>query len=309
MNAIIQCRFCGSKVIASDPSAKSINCPQCAASLPVEALWNVNAANTVAQDTAPEERLRGKGFPFVWMLLVFPFAILILCTVIPLTVMGEWAGVCVGLFVGGGLTALTLLRMGGRWTAGRAVWAAVVVLFWCGCSVSLELEKSRVRKEFGPIQTEFANFKAPLIFQKHPLKPKLFPLFIQSRGQSARIPNAPALPRKFDEYDLYKELPETLKAVKLEDVQSLALIEYGWQSDTHIGFCKVTVVDRKTRAVVASKSLQFKGAASTPPAPGLTMAKGPQPTKDDVIAYLRTLPVEAERSDSVETPESADEIP
>jgi hypothetical protein len=305
MNAIIQCRFCGSKVIASDPSAKSINCPQCAASLPVEGLWNVNAA---AIPGAPpidpvQPPARAKGFPFFLMLLAFPFGLVIFCTALPLFVMSQWAGVAVGLAIGGSTLLFTFRAMRGRWTPGLIIWVIAFASVWIAANVKISQEKHEILKTFGPLKSEFATFAAFKPVQPRPIKPKLFPLFIQERGEKASLPGAPALPANFDDFDLYKHLPDSLKPTSIESVETIALLEWGWRSDTHLGFCKVTVIDRKTRTVVATKTLNT---AAIPPL-AIGTWYGPQPTHNDVLGYLGKLPLQAEALSTPDLPERAEE--
>ena len=292
MSAVLTCRFCGLAITVQDPAATHVACPHCGASLPVDAQWNpgpgdqAGAAASTGATAAPIEKPR--RFPFISLLLVFPFATLILCTSITMVSTQQWGGLVVGLILGGGLMLVTLFRMRGRWTVGRTLFASAVVIFWLGICISMELEKSAIRKTFGPLKTEFAGFQIPDNRQKHPIKPKLFPLFLQGRGKGDFTADRPALPQMLEEVNIYKDLPPNIKATTPEEVRSIAMIEWGWENNNTVGTCKVVVIDRKSREVVAAKTLR-----GPPPGAMASIGRATQPSEKDVIAYLSTLPLEA----------------
>ena len=295
-------------VAITDPAAKHVACVHCGASLPVSVQWQAETGPTgpTVADGVSAETAKPRRFPFISLLLVFPFGTLMLCTVIPLTTMRQLGSAFCGLLIGGGLILLALYRMRGRWSVGRALFASAVVVFWLGICVSMEFEKAGIRRKFEPLKAEFAHFKIPTSTQQRAIKPKLFPLFVQSRGQDNYTSDGPALPLTFDEFDIYKGLPRVMRAVTADEAQSVALIEWGWQSDA-VGTCKIVVIDRKTRGVVASKTLSVPKPAESVPTPGMPAAHGTQPTAKDVIAYLSTLRLEAASAEA--GADAADEFP
>ena len=130
------------------------------------------------------------------------------------------------------------------------------------------------------------------------LRPKVLPVALTKKGAKkgdAKTPPEVAV-------ELYRSLPDSLRAAGPDEVQTVVLLDYGWNywgtyhnqvagnaGNAYVGTCVVTVMDRKSRLVVASTTLE---SPERPPTEKLTAMEwyGPQPGDEEIVKYLQGLP-------------------
>lgn len=292
--ASFKCMFCGTPLTVPDNGAKTATCPNCMASLPVPDSSAMN--EPVGAPESPNAVQAQKGFPFVLIPFVSPLAIMFLGVIVPMAMTKEWSGMVVSALIGGGLALVVLLGMRGRWTLFRGLWVLLFAGVWFAACLGSGIEKRAVQREFAPVQAEFAGYLPPparIVTAARPIKLKLFPLFLHSRGKTRVERDAPSLPILAEDFRLYKDLPPSLRAVNAAEVQSVVIVDWGWDGDSRLGTCDVTVVDRKTRTILAATSLTQADTSTAPHAPDW---RGTQPSIKDVLGYLQKLNIEAERT-------------
>jgi len=247
----------------------------------------------------PNAAAAQKGFPFLLLLIASPLAIMFLGVVIPTVLTKEWGAMTLSLLLGGPLALLVLFRMRDRWTLFRALWVLMLAGIWFAACYSVGFEEQSIQRRFTGVQKEFAGFVPPparAVVTARPIKLKLFPLILHSRGKTRVESDAPSLPSYSEEIKLYRDLPETLKAATDADVRSVVVVNWGWDKNTHDGTCEVSVVERKTRTILAATTLRHVNMSSMAQS---TSVPRVQPTASDVLNYLKTLTVEAESTNQV----------
>ena len=328
------CTYCGARLDAAVATADGrVICPNCKAAI---AVGDVPSTAPTAQPVAPSADVqaikqwietaspaeldslgqavaqakgdpRTKSFPYLMMLAAMPVAVVFIAAGISAVFTNEWDAVTGCFICGAGALAVLMHFMRGRWTSGRAIWTLTLLLIWSGASINVGLGK-RVVLPFKPLEVEFAAFQPPgrsaaEAASPTPLRPKLFPLVIHSRGDRNQDPLPAMAPRHLYDIEIYKQLPPQLKPASLNEVHTVVLLDWGWTKraesqdknaggvhGVYLGTCEIKVIDRDTRAVIAQTTLQSnKGPTSVDAGRLSSDWYGPQPSDKDVIAYLNAL--------------------
>ncbi len=284
-----KCAFCGSPLSVPDTGVKTIVCPNCMGTLPLP-------SEPVGDGPLAELPNAQKGFPFIHMLLVAPLAILFLGVLLQMWLSRQWGAAAIAVVLGGTAAAVLLIRMRGRWTLFRVLWIMALSGVWVAANYHVGMRKQWVQRTFAPVQTEFAGYVPPpsrVVTASRLIKLKLFPLILHGRGKTRVESNAPTLPISSEDFKLYEELPPTLKAANAAEVQSVVVVNWGWDATTRAGTCDITVVERKTRMILAATKLTHADTSAEAHGPDW---RGVQPSVKEVLSYLEKLGIEAERT-------------
>ncbi len=223
-----------------------------------------------------------------------------------------WWATLIFSAVGIVLVALTVSSMSGRWTRGRRLCGTVAVLVGVAAAVggaSSLRQKAAASKDFHLIVGELKSIeldpktgqwliKDVLPPDGHtPCKGSIVPVLVFKRGSQQRPPDR--LTPVFD-VDLYGAMPAGLRASSVQDAKTLAFVDWwynpvgkapgkgGGKGMAFVGTCTITVVDRSTRRIIDSKTLV---SPEIPTVQGGNHEFGPQPSVEEVIQYLQSVPV------------------
>jgi hypothetical protein len=327
---------CGKRfVLRDDQLGKSIRCPGCGAALAatreasaeavptrpappssgasgpeaLAALFNnmsPRGARKFAAALNASGPAKGKPHRYGTLGCALPLGLLFCASFTALFVMpGEPPPLPAYFFVGGlavVLIVFSVWRMWGFWTRGRVVWSACLTgLFALGILIAAMRgrEEKDLSKKFSPVVQALGDVGSLQDSLSAGLRPKVVPVVLTKKG--AKKADAKTPPEVA--FDLYQNLPEAWKAGGPGEVQTVVLLDYGWNywgtyrnqitgntGNAYVGTCGVTVVDWKSRLVVARETLQ---SPEKPPESKLTAMEwyGSQPSEEQIVKYLQGLPV------------------
>lgn len=206
------------------------------------------------------------------------------------------------------LIAWALAVLQDRWTMSRGVWAGgVACLGLCvgGFVGFMQYQDMRRNETLQPVAAALlAEFQQPLRLGGGPSMPiragGVFPLVLNPRSERNPVPN----PNPTADFSYENCLPDHLQLQSpTDEVHTVVLLDWGWKEDgvyinkltggiggAYIGVLKITVVDRKTRAVIARTTIE---SPNKPPEEKRTAMAwyGSQPDIYEINQFLRKLPV------------------